>query len=81
MLNLIRALAKPYPGAFTSLDHRRLVISKAAAADKQIGAAPGYILENGHVACGSGVLQLLHAEWADTPGTPASLSQLVGGTF
>jgi methionyl-tRNA formyltransferase len=52
---LVRAVAPPYPGAFTTLASRRLTIARArAVAGTRL--PPGTIAADGTVACGSGAL-------------------------
>ena len=70
ILNLIRAVAKPYPGAFTTLHGRKLIVWKARiVSETGTGAAPGCVLEADHaqilVQCGAGVLALLCVEVQD----------------
>lgn len=79
--NLVRALAKPYPGAHFLLDQAEVKVWETAIADRAFAALdhlePGKILEiNGDgifVKCGSGVIQLLDHE---LPSTPAKGSYL-----
>ncbi len=67
----VRALTRPYPGAFTWAGDRRLTVWAAeVAADAATGgAAPGTVLESGGgvpvVACGEGALRLLELTWDD----------------
>jgi len=63
--NLIRAYSSPYPGAFTTLNGKKLTILKASIVKIQnyIGIIPGRVLEfdiNGNVTvlCGRGALKL-----------------------
>jgi methionyl-tRNA formyltransferase len=72
--NFIRALTRPYPGAFSSLDGEQWLIWQAALvpAEAPPGAAPGEVLGPVHspapeacgqaVACGRGVVVLLELE-------------------
>ncbi len=64
--NLVRAVAPPWPGAFTTLDGTRLVISRSRVVhdDGQHGT-PGTILPGNQVACGAGVLGIVSAARAD----------------
>lgn len=65
--NLIRALAPPYPGAFTEIGGRRLIVAQARriATPAPPGCRPGLQLIDGHMVgiCGDGgaiaVLELL----------------------
>lgn len=63
--NLVRALARPYPGAFCEHAGRRLHVWKSRVLDEPAGAAPGTLLvERGDelvFACGRGKLRVL--EW------------------
>ena len=58
--NLIRAVTKPYPGAFTHLGDRKLIVWAASVAKGAKGAKPGTILSVNPllVACGKDALQL-----------------------
>lgn len=59
--NLIRAVAKPYPGAFTYAAGRKIFIWQASTVlSLSQAAAPGTILSVDplHVACGDGVLSI-----------------------
>lgn len=67
ILNLIRAVAAPYPGAFTSLNGKKVIIWKARVASETNSAGtPGSIIQrNGdevHVQCGPGVIALTRIE-------------------
>jgi len=42
--NLVRAVTRPYPGAFTFLDGEKVFIWKATPLDEDTGAAPGTVL-------------------------------------
>lgn len=72
--DLVRAVAFPWPGAFTWLDGRKLVIQRARVrAEDGCVAAPGTILPGvpgacRGVACGSGILDLL--AFSDGQGHP-----------
>ena len=68
---LIRALAAPYPGAFTYLDGRRLIVwaaEPAPDAPRYVGRVPGRVVNvsraRGHVdvLTGDGVLRLIEVE-------------------
>lgn len=58
--NLIRAVARPYPGAFTHLTDRKLLIWSASIAQAPKDAKPGTVVSTNPlvVACGSGALQI-----------------------
>jgi methionyl-tRNA formyltransferase len=73
VLNLIRAVARPYPGAFAWCDETRITFWKARLAEpsKEVEIPPGTVtqaLANGFaVTCGRDALNVL--EWeADRPG-------------
>ena len=65
--NLVRAVAPPWPGAFTALLGRRLMIWRTAVVHERsrYGEA-GTVLGDGTIACGTGSLSLLSMAWADT---------------
>ena len=74
MYNLIRAVAPPYPGAFTDLGGRRFVVAQARrleAGAVPAGLQPGLHVVDGRIVaiCGDGgalrVLQLLEGPSAD----------------
>lgn len=74
VLNLVRAVAKPYPGASSSFQGRRLVVWKgciAALASSGSGARPGTVLtaDSGRwvVQCGGGALELAEVTWDGPP--------------
>ena len=60
LANLVRAVTRPYPGAFTEAGGRRLIVWEATARSGGEGAAPGTILASDplEVAAGRGVLRL-----------------------
>lgn len=72
--DFVRALTRPYPGAFTTLDGRRLTVWAAALppACESAGATPGTVVGVVHspaptaagvcVSCGEGTLHLLEVE-------------------
>lgn len=67
ILNLVRAVAAPYPGAFTTLDGKKVMIWKARIASEMgSGFPPGYIVEVSPqrilVQCGEGTLMLTDLE-------------------
>ncbi|KAB8194437.1 hypothetical protein FH608_014495 [Nonomuraea phyllanthi] len=67
----VRALAAPYPGAFTSLSGRRLYVHSADLIDHGGGEPPGTVLApvwstgvgGVLVACGSGLLVVREVQW------------------
>jgi methionyl-tRNA formyltransferase len=65
--NLIRAVAPPYPGAFTDINGQRLIVAaarrlNAAAAPATAGLAPGLHAVDGHIIalCGDGGVIAVH---------------------
>ncbi|HBA83411.1 MAG TPA: bifunctional UDP-glucuronic acid oxidase/UDP-4-amino-4-deoxy-L-arabinose formyltransferase [Verrucomicrobia bacterium] len=58
--NLIRAVTRPYPGAFTFMGDRKLTLWAASVVEKKEDAKPGTILsiEPLIVACGEGALKI-----------------------
>jgi len=71
LVNLVRAVAKPYPGAFSELNGRRLMVWKARAAGAARGR-PGEVISTAPlvIRAGEGAVELVEAEWADS-GTPS----------
>ena len=71
--NLVRAVAWPFPGAFTFCEGRKLMVwrTKVSAEDSEAAEA-GTVLEPCplRVAAGSGVLEVTQARWADEAGEP-----------
>ena len=64
--NLVRAVAPPWPGAFTLLDGARIIISRSRVVrDDGHAGAPGTILPGNQIACGLGVLGVVAATSAD----------------
>ena len=67
ILNLIRAVARPYPGAFTFLEGKKIHLWKAALSQQSTSAPSGQVfdLHGGRpvVSCGSGAL--LMCEFSD----------------
>lgn len=81
--NLIRAVAPPYPGAFTDLGARRFVVAQARRLERDAvpaGLTPGLHVADGRIVaiCGDGgalrVLQLLEGSSADHA-SPVSASE------
>ncbi len=69
IITLIRASARPYPGAYTYLDGQKVVIWRAEHAAVKLLGAPGQILivdENIYVVCGAGGVCLRSYD-SDTP--------------
>lgn len=77
IVDLVRAVARPYPGAFTDCAGRRLMVWKARpAAPISAGTgAPGGVLSATPliVAAGDGAVELVEAAWAE-PGAGATLN-------
>jgi len=68
--NLIRAVARPYPGAFSQLGTQTVRVWRARIADHDDGALPGTILTVADgvptVQCGRGALTLLQTDGVGT---------------
>ena len=64
--NLVRALTAPWPGAFATIDGRRLVIRRTEPISGAPTAAPGTVVSNRNddlrVATGDGELRIIEAE-------------------
>lgn len=80
---LVRAVGRPYPGAFTTMGDERLVVWEAEpwpAADRHLGV-PGQVLAHEEpgfaVACGEGALHI--REWALAGGGRPRLHARLGG--
>jgi len=77
--NLHRAVAPPYPGAFTELAGRTYRIDKAKLSGQlQANLPPGLAVVDNHIfgVCGDGRALLIHALLADgKPVSPAELQQ------
>ncbi|HUS24663.1 MAG TPA: formyltransferase [Candidatus Binatia bacterium] len=74
--NLVRAVAPPYPGAFSDLSGERLVVQRTARTGECSAGAPALLTrQNALLArCGDGVLlQIVAAEMAGTPIDAAAL--------
>jgi|SRR5579863_436538 len=70
ILNLVRAVAAPYPGAFTSVNGRKLTVWKARiVTEAGSNSRPGEVIEANDretlVQCGAGVLALTSVEMPD----------------
>jgi len=74
--DLVRAVARPYPGAFTSAAGRRLNVWRACTAPGEPAAPPGTVVATTEagalVRCGAGLLVVSEIEWDG--GEPASLA-------
>ncbi|MCP2231654.1 formyltransferase family protein [Erwinia aphidicola] len=62
--NLIRALTRPWPGAFSGYQGQRIIIWQSRAINESSPQPPGTLISISPlmVACGSGALEILHAE-------------------
>ncbi len=58
--NLVRAVTRPYPGAFTYAGQRKLLVWEVEALEKQSDALPGVALNTDplDIACGDGVARI-----------------------
>ena len=58
--NLIRAVTRPYPGAFSHLVERKVIFWEAELSPGEEGVAPGSVLsaEPFRIACGEGALEI-----------------------
>ncbi len=76
--NLIRAVAPPYPGAFTEIAGRRLIVAQARRAKAPIGGRPGLSVHEGGIqaVCGDGGALVIHQLLCD--GQPVSATTLAG---
>ncbi|HEY0208596.1 bifunctional UDP-4-amino-4-deoxy-L-arabinose formyltransferase/UDP-glucuronic acid oxidase ArnA [Acerihabitans sp.] len=59
--NLVRAVTEPYPGAFSYLGQRKLIVWDARARDFRHDKQPGTVLDTEPltIACGDGALELI----------------------
>lgn len=59
--NLVRAVTDPYPGAFTYLGQRKLIVWRSQPLDITHGKAPGTVLSTSPliIACGEGALEII----------------------
>ncbi|WP_312270279.1 bifunctional UDP-4-amino-4-deoxy-L-arabinose formyltransferase/UDP-glucuronic acid oxidase ArnA [Pseudomonas sp.] len=60
LYNLIRAVTQPYPGAFSFVGDRKLIVWQAQAVDTRHDQKPGAVvsLDPLRIACGDGVLEI-----------------------
>ncbi|EKN3360928.1 bifunctional UDP-4-amino-4-deoxy-L-arabinose formyltransferase/UDP-glucuronic acid oxidase ArnA [Yersinia ruckeri] len=62
--NLVRAVTEPYPGAFTHLGQRKLIVWRARPLDCNHNKMPGTVL-SAHplvIACGDGALEIISGQ-------------------
>lgn len=61
---LIRAVTEPYPGAFTYLGARKMIIWRARVLDDNQGKAAGTVLSSDplRIACGQGALEIVSGQ-------------------
>ncbi|NRN28074.1 bifunctional UDP-4-amino-4-deoxy-L-arabinose formyltransferase/UDP-glucuronic acid oxidase ArnA [Photorhabdus heterorhabditis] len=62
--NLVRAVAEPYPGAFTFLGDRKITIWRASPLDEVHNKQPGTVLSVDPlvIACGKGALEIISGQ-------------------
>ena len=67
LYNLVRAVTQPYPGAFTFMGDRKLIIWNAKAIESPHDSVPGTVLslEPLRVACGTGALEIVAGQQGD----------------
>jgi methionyl-tRNA formyltransferase len=77
--NLIRAVTQPYPGAFTDVGGKRMLIWWAVPLSGGNGV-PGEVLslEPLHVSTGNGVLNIVNWEWEDDEIRELTVGQVLG---
>jgi methionyl-tRNA formyltransferase len=77
--NLIRAVTQPYPGAFTDVEGKRMLIWWAIPLPGE-GGAPGEVLSLDplRVATGNGILDIVNWEWEDDSVRELTVGQLLG---
>ncbi len=63
--NLVRAVTRPYPGAFTFMGDRKAFIWSCEVVDAAVSAAPGTIVSADPlvIACGEGAVKVTAAQW------------------
>ncbi|UTO03885.1 bifunctional UDP-4-amino-4-deoxy-L-arabinose formyltransferase/UDP-glucuronic acid oxidase ArnA [Serratia nematodiphila] len=59
--NLVRAVTEPYPGAFSYLGQRKLIVWRSSVLDTQHDKQPGTVLSTSPlvIACGEGALEIV----------------------
>ncbi|AJI93844.1 3-beta hydroxysteroid dehydrogenase/isomerase family protein [Yersinia ruckeri] len=62
--NLVRAVTEPYPGAFTHLGQRKLIVWRARPLDCNHNKMPGTVLSANPlvIACGDGALEIISGQ-------------------
>jgi methionyl-tRNA formyltransferase len=77
--NLIRAVTQPYPGAFTMVNGKKLLIWWAVPR-KEAGNKPGTIVSMDQlvIVTGSGSLEAVNYEWEDEDEIELNLGQVMG---
>ncbi|MBD2779737.1 bifunctional UDP-4-amino-4-deoxy-L-arabinose formyltransferase/UDP-glucuronic acid oxidase ArnA [Xenorhabdus sp. 42] len=62
--NLVRAVTEPYPGAFTFLGERKIIIWRSRPLDQAHGKRPGTVIstEPFVIACGEGALEIISGQ-------------------
>ncbi len=81
VVNLVRAVAEPYPGAFSGAGGRRLFVWRARVVAGS--ASPGTVLVDGPqpvVAAGEGAVELLRWSFEDGPRVESGVLGLAAGT-
>ena len=63
--NLVRAVTKPFPGAFTFHEGHKLMIWRSRPLNENSGAQPGTFLSPSRVQTGQGILEILDGEDVD----------------
>lgn len=65
--NLVRAVAWPFPGAFSETGGRRLIVHRVRLAERPADVKAGYVISSSPliVAAGDGALEILSAQWGD----------------
>ncbi|MGC1455421.1 MAG: formyltransferase [Nitrospirota bacterium] len=77
--NLIRAVTNPYPGAFTTVNGKKLFIWWATPLPGS-GETPGQVLSVDplKVATGNGILEVVNHEWEDETEGELNVGQILG---
>ncbi|WP_434153820.1 bifunctional UDP-4-amino-4-deoxy-L-arabinose formyltransferase/UDP-glucuronic acid oxidase ArnA [Pseudomonas sp. JZ134] len=67
LYNLVRAVTQPYPGAFSFVGDRKLIVWQAQAVDTRHDQKPGAVvsLDPLRIACGDGVLEIKAGQQGD----------------